>query len=66
MIRNPRYNANATIDCEIEHPEHGWVWFTADPNDVEKHGRFLFDEIKSEKYGPVAKHSLSEPSDSEE
>lgn len=38
-IRNPAFNAWGTIDCEINHPAYGWIPFTADPNDVEQHGR---------------------------
>lgn len=45
--RNPIYNQNGTIDCEIEHPNHGWIPFTADPNDVETTGKVLFDKIKA-------------------
>lgn len=41
MIRNPRYNAFGTIDCEINHPVHGWIPFTADPNDAEEIGAFV-------------------------
>ncbi|AYD01747.1 hypothetical protein [Neorhizobium sp. NCHU2750] len=33
---------NAKIDMEIEHPIYGWIPFTADPNDVEQHGRDLY------------------------
>ena len=38
-IRNPRYTATAAIDCEIAHPELGWIPFTASAQDVEPHGR---------------------------
>lgn len=31
--RNPRYAADGRIDCEIEHPQYGWIPFTADPAD---------------------------------
>ena len=31
--RNRKYNIHGTIDCEIEHPIHGWIPFTADPAD---------------------------------
>lgn len=30
------------IDCEINHPNLGWIPFTADPNDVEPHGRAIW------------------------
>ena len=43
--RNAHYLADGRIDCEIEHPKHGWIPFTADPNDVEAHGRAIFDAI---------------------
>ena len=32
-IRNPVYNAFGTIDCEINHPQFGWIPFTASPDD---------------------------------
>jgi hypothetical protein len=41
-IRNSTLRADGRIDCEIEHPEYGWVSFTADPNDSEQHGREIF------------------------
>lgn len=37
--RNPRVStADGWIDCEINHPVHGWVPFTANPNDA--HAQF--------------------------
>ena len=32
--RNAKVLENGWIDCEIEHPVHGWIPFTCDPNDV--------------------------------
>ena len=32
--RNPKYNSNGTIDCEINHPEYGWIPFTAHLEDT--------------------------------
>lgn len=43
--RNPRFNAQGTIDCEIDHPEYGWIPFTATPDDVEECGRGLYHDI---------------------
>ncbi len=40
-IRNPVFTADGRIDCEVEHPVYGWIPFTADPNDVEEHGRLI-------------------------
>ena len=44
--RNAAYNSQGTIDCEIEHVTYGWIPFTADPNDVEPHGREMFNTLK--------------------
>ena len=43
--RNPVYNRFGTIDCEVDHPEYGWIPFTASPEDVEAHGRDLYNLI---------------------
>lgn len=45
--KNPRWvNAEHTaIDCEIEHPQYGWIPFTASPDDVEQHGREIFAQL---------------------
>lgn len=32
--RNPAYNAAGTIDCEINHPDYGWIPFTAAAGDT--------------------------------
>lgn len=29
--RNARFLADGRIDCEIEHPQYGWIPYTADP-----------------------------------
>ena len=44
--RNARYLEDGRIDCEILHPTFGWIPFTADPNDVEAHGRAIFAALK--------------------
>jgi hypothetical protein len=46
--RNPIFNNSGTIDCEIEHPEYGWIPFTASSNDCEEHGRELYHRIKKD------------------
>ena len=46
IYRNAKYNAFGTIDCEIEHHVHGWIPFTADPNDVEPLGAEVFNAVK--------------------
>ena len=32
--RNPKFLESGWIDCEIEHPQYGWIPFTCDPNDT--------------------------------
>lgn len=41
-IRNPVYTATGAIDCEVSHPELGWIPFTASPQDIEAHGRDIY------------------------
>lgn len=43
-FRNPKHNHFGGIDMEIEHPEFGWIPFTAHPDDTEAHGRELYEE----------------------
>lgn len=45
-FRNAQYNQFGTIDCEINHPQFGWIPFTADPNDVEPIGAEVFNAAK--------------------
>jgi hypothetical protein len=33
-FRNPVFTAEHFINCEIEHPEYGWIPFTCDPHDT--------------------------------
>ncbi len=32
--RNPKWTADGRIDCEIMHPQFGWIPFTLDPSDT--------------------------------
>jgi hypothetical protein len=43
QIRNPVFTANGAIICEVEHPQYGWIPFTADLLDPEKHGREIYE-----------------------
>ena len=62
--RDPKYNADNTIDCEIEHPDYGWIPFTASPDDVEVHGRELFAQITQA--GGIAPYEPPPPPTDEE
>lgn len=55
-IRSPKHNARGTIDCEIEHPEYGWIPFTASPDDVEEHGREIYQKLISGEAGDIAEY----------
>jgi len=46
--RNPRRNQHGTVDVEIEHPEFGWIPFTASPDDPEPHGREIYARLLRE------------------
>lgn len=53
--RSATYNADGTIACEINHPQFGWIPFTAAENDVVQFGRDLFAQIEAA--GNVAAYS---------
>jgi hypothetical protein len=55
MFRNARYNSRGTIDVEINHPRHGWIPFTANPEDPELIGavvHYVVSQGKVEPYVP--------------
>ncbi|MEO1108255.1 MAG: hypothetical protein AAFX90_10065 [Pseudomonadota bacterium] len=56
--RNPMRNQFGTIDCEINHPEFGWIPFTAGPDDSEELGRLLSDEIEAAHADPDSSVSV--------
>jgi hypothetical protein len=41
-FKNAKYSENGLIDCEIEHPDFGWIPFTANPDDTERLGRDIY------------------------
>lgn len=54
QVRNVRANNAGVIDIEINHPQYGWIWFTASPNDVEPHGRELYHLAVSGQLGKIS------------
>lgn len=58
QYRNPRFNAQGSIDVEINHPDFGWITFTASPDDPEEHGRQIFEDLRDEAapYVPPEEH----------
>ena len=53
-VRNLSRNKSGTIDMEIEHPKFGWIPFTASQNDIEAHGRELYEMADRGEFGEVA------------
>ena len=43
--RNPIYNRDGSIDCEVEHPTYGWIPYTARADDVEPSGVAQYNQI---------------------
>ncbi|WP_246806861.1 hypothetical protein [Ensifer sp. ENS04] len=59
-FRNAFYSRpdNSAIDMEINHPDFGWVPFTAAPADPEEHGRQLFSIASEGVVGPYTPPSI--------
>ena len=54
QVKNLKYNATGTVDCEIEHPQYGWIPFTASPDDSEQFGRNVYAQAMSGTLGVIA------------
>ena len=54
-FRNAIYNRHGTIDCEINHPNFGWIPFTASPDDVEDLGKDVFAAAEKGNVAPYVK-----------
>ena len=65
-ITNPRYNENGTIDCDWDHPAHGLIRFTASPDDVEPHGREIYQRLIDGEYGQVSEYEPPEDEETDE
>lgn len=61
--KNPRYSDSqaVTVDLEINHPDYGWIPFTASPDDPEQHGRDIYAAAIAGEYGPIAPYVEPEP-----
>jgi len=60
LCKNPKYNANGSIDVEVNHPVYGWIPFTASPTDTESHGLLIYQAAVSGAYGDVAPYIKSQ------
>ena len=64
--RNPVRNPDGvTFNCEVNHPDFGWVPFTASPEDPVEYGRIIHAQIAALDYVPDAspRPSFEEPED---
>lgn len=59
QIRNPKYTKQGLIDCEILHPELGWIPFTANPSDVVDYGRDVYQRIIDGEFGEIAPYVVN-------
>jgi len=59
QTRNVTYNAYGTVDMEIDHPQYGWIPFTANPNDTEQLGRDLYAAAIAGTLGAIAPYVQS-------
>lgn len=62
-VRDPQWNIFSTIDCEINHPEYGWIPFTASPDDDREYGRELFEQLSVGTVKPADAGALAEEQD---
>jgi hypothetical protein len=61
MIRRPEYNAVGTIDCELDHPIHDWIPFTATPDDPDEGGRVIHQLLLDGQFGEISPYVEPEP-----
>jgi hypothetical protein len=61
MLRNAQINSLGTIDCELDHPIHGWIPFTAVPDDPDEGGRVIHQLLADGQFGVVAPYVAPEP-----
>ena len=54
QTRNLKYSSATTVDMEINHPNFGWIPFTASPNDSEQLGRDLYAQAIAGTLGTIA------------
>lgn len=52
-VRNAVLTQSGSFNCEIEHPEFGWIPFTASADDTEAFGREIHKELSEGRHGTV-------------
>ena len=61
MIRNAQVNSLGTIDCELDHPAHGWIPFTASADDPDEGARVIHQLLLDGQFGEIASYVAPEP-----
>lgn len=51
--KNPKFTRHGDIDLEVEHPEYGWIPFTASSRDTSKVGMELFLKASEGEFGEI-------------
>jgi len=52
--KNPKYTGVNQITLDYNHPVFGWIPFLACPEDVELHGREIYEMARNGEFGDVA------------
>lgn len=62
-VANPRYLEDGRIDVEWEHPDLGWIPFTASASDVMDYSREIWEQVKdiAAPYAPVSTPTVYPP-----
>lgn len=53
-VRNPVFLATGVINCEIDHPQWGWIPFTVTADDDEYLGHTLYHQLINGEHGVIA------------
>lgn len=63
VFRNPVFTSSdgSSITGELNHPELGWIPFTACPDDVEAIGRDIYARASMGEFGPVGPYVAPPP-----
>lgn len=58
QVRNARFHRNNVVTCEVNHKEYGWIPFAASPDDEVDYGRYLHNELVTERLDEIAPANL--------
>jgi hypothetical protein len=58
-VRNPVHNADASINCEIEHETFGWIPYTATADDTDPYGALLYQALINGEHGAIGPYAPS-------